>query len=575
MSNLESNNIDNARFKRQVEQTQDRLIDNLCSEYDYIICGSGTSGSVLAARLCEDLNVRVLLLEAGGGDDSETIQDPNLWVMTLGSPMDWGFTAQPNPRLNGRSIACSMGKVLGGGSSINVSTWSRGHKDDWDFFAAATGDPGWGYDSVLSIYRSRIEDWAGAPDGRRGLGGKVHVQPAENPDPFAEALLQGAESAGLARFPNQNGALMESSQGCSFVDETVERGKRRSIFRSYAYSSMAQGNLTVLTGALVRKILFEANRAVGVEVVWKGAKKVFRASCEVVIAQGAVQTPKLLMQSGIGDPEHLGRFDIPVKQALAGVGKNLHDHVSFACIWEGTGEPLPVAPRSQTVCFWKTDALLTAPNFYSYAIGVPFPTPENAAWIAPPTQGCSLIVGMSPESRGSILLTGADAESPVTINANYLDHPQDMKDLVAGISRLREIGNSGPLQHFAKREIHPGPVQGHALEQFLRNGLVTFWHQSCTAKMGRGPDSVVDGQLKVHGIDGLRIADASVLPRVTRGNTMAPCVVVGERAADFLRDAYGHSSRTPAQETAHGEESNRDAAVAATSETSQTSTVPS
>jgi choline dehydrogenase len=256
-----------------------------------------------------------------------------------------------------------------------------------------------------------------------------------------------------------------------------------------------------------------------------------------------------------------------------GVGKNLHDHLSFACIWEGTGEPLPVAPRSQAVCFWNTDDLLTAPNFYTYAIGVLFPTPENAAWIAPPTQGFSLIAGMSPRSRGSILLTGANVESPVAIDANYLDDPQDTKDLVAGIARVREIGNSGPLRHFAKREIHPEAIRGQALEQFLRNGLVTFWHQSCTAKMGRGSDSVVDGQLRVHGIASLRVADASVLPRVTRGNTMAPCVVVGERAADLLRGTYGHGSRTSTRERAHGEESNKDANVGAASKTSQASAV--
>jgi choline dehydrogenase len=333
---------------------------------------------------------------------------------------------------------------------------------------------------------------------------------------------------------------MEASGGCSLVDETVQGGKRRSIFRSYAFRSMAQGNLTVLTGATAGRILFDGNRATGVEFSWNGAIRKARAGLEVVLSQGAIQTPKLLMQSGIGAPQELSRHGIEVKQAIPAVGRNLHDHAAFSCIWEATGQPLPMAPRSQTICFWKTDDSLPAPNFYTYAIGVPFPTPENAARIAPPARGFSLFVGMSPASRGSIQLTGPSPADPVRIDANFLGDSHDMKELIAGISRAREIGNAAPLKSFARREVHPGSLQGRELEQYLRNGLVTFWHQSCTARMGRDVNSVVDGKLRVHGIEALRIADASILPRVTRGNTMAPCVVIGERAADILRAKHGH-----------------------------------
>lgn len=527
-----------SEFDIRVKANQRKLAEDLKAEYDFVICGAGTSGSVLAARLCENPKLRILLLEAGGSDESDLIADPNNWVGTLGSSFDWGYVAEPNPRLNGRAIAYSMGKVLGGGSSINVCTWSRGHKSDWESFALETDDPAWGYESALSLYRTRIEDWAGGPDVLRGKAGKVHVQPAPNVHPFAEALLEGAESVGLPRFSNQNGELMEAGGGCSIVDETVEGGKRRSIFRSYTYPAMAQDNLTVLTEATVRRILFDGNRAAGVEFFWNGAARAVRASLEVVLAQGAIETPKLLMQSGIGDPEELTRFGIQIKEPLTGVGKNLHDHVSFSCIWEATEQPLPMTPRSQAVCFWRTDASLPAPNFYTYAIGVPFPTPENAAWTPPPERGFSLIVGMSPASRGSVRLTGPNPSDPVTINANYLADPQDLKDLVTGIACAREIGNAGPLKLFAKREVHPGWIHGQELQQYLQNGLTTFWHQSCTARMGHDAGSVVNGNLSVHGVEKLRVADASVLPHVTRGNTMAACVVIGERAADILHEEY-------------------------------------
>ncbi|MBV9386528.1 MAG: GMC family oxidoreductase N-terminal domain-containing protein [Chroococcidiopsidaceae cyanobacterium CP_BM_ER_R8_30] len=527
-------------YTRQVQENQQRLAFDLQTGYDYVICGAGTAGSVLAARLAANPEVKVLLLEAGGTDDSELVMDPNRWVLTLGGNLDWGFQAEANPHLNGRAIPYSMGKVLGGGSSINVSTWSRGHQDDWNFYAAEAGDSAWGYDAVLDLYRHRIEDWAGTPSDYRGTGGSVYVQPAADPHPFSIALLEGAESIGLPRFEDQNGRLMEAEQGCAFVDETVRNGRRQSIFRSYVYPLMSQPNLTVLTQAMVTRIRFQGSRATGVEFRWQGKLLCVNASIEVVLALGAIQTPKLLMQSGIGDPDQLRSFGIEIQQALPGVGRNLHDHVAFGCIWEASTEPLPTAPRSQTVCFWKTNATLTSPNFYTYAAGIPFTTPENAAWIAPPEKVWSLIVGMSPVSRGAIRLTGSNADDPVRIDANYLADPRDLTELKTGIEQARALGNSAPLRRYTTREVHPGTLSSSNREQFLRNGLVTFWHQSCTAKMGRDELSVVDHRLKVYGIDGLRVADASVLPRVTRGNTMAPCVVIGERAAAILQEEHGH-----------------------------------
>jgi choline dehydrogenase len=429
-----------------------------------------------------------------------------------------------------------MGRVLGGGSSINVSTWSRGHRADWDFCASESGDPSWGYEAILDLYRGRIEAWAGSPDpSYRGAGGIVHVQPATEPHPFSIALLEGAESVGLQRFPNPNGRMMESAGGCALVDETVCGGRRRSIFRSYVYPLMDQPNLTVLTGGLVRRILFRRGQAMGIEFQYVGKVLRAEASREVILSLGAVHTPKVLMQSGIGEKSELNRVGIPIVQDLPGVGHGLHDHIAFGCIWEKAEKPVPNVPRSQTACFWKTAPALGAPNFYAYSHGGPDTTAENAARFKPPAGAWSFAVGMRPKSRGSIHLTGPDPCDPVRIEANYLGDPQDLKDLISGVSLVREIGNSAALRPFTKREIAPGSLNGAELEGFFRDGLGTFWHQSCTAKMGRDTMSVVDGKLKVYGVDHLRIADASILPRVSTGNTMAPCVVVGEKAAAFIR----------------------------------------
>ncbi len=523
-------------FAERVRKNQQELLLNLESRFDYIVCGAGTSGCVVAARLASDANVKVLLLEAGTDDEADVISNPNLWPMTLGSEFDWGFVAEPNPHLNGRAIPYSMGKGLGGGSSINVSTWSRGHKADWDFYASETGHSAWSYENVLALYRNRIERWTGSPDpAYRGTYGAVHVQPAANPHEFSAALLEGAESAGLSRFPNANGRMMEADGGCALVDETVTDGKRRSLFRSYVIPLMDQPNITVLTGALVTRITFDKRRATGVDFEHQGKSIHVDATREIVLSLSAIHTPKLLMQSGIGDPTELGRFEIPVVQSLQGVGRNLHDHLSFGWSWENTDKPLPAEPRSQTACFWKTRDDLESPNFYAYAIQGPVSTPEIATRFSPPASSWSLVVGMRPGSRGSVHLTGANPSDPVRIEANYLADAQDLDDLKAGLATARAIGNSAALRPYSGREIMQGSLHESELARFFRDAASTFWHQCSTAKMGRDEMSVVDGELKVHGIEGLRVADASVLPRVTTGNTMAPCVVIGEQAALFLQ----------------------------------------
>src|SRR5215472_8374795 len=313
--------VHGVEFNERVRSDQARLTAGLKAQYDFIVCGSGSSGSVVARRLAENSEVNVLLLEAGGDDDVLSITEAARWPMNLGGEHDWNFSAQPNPSINGRCLPLSMGKVLGGGSSINLMIWARGHKNDWDFFAEEAGDPAWNYESVLRIYR-RIEDWHGAPDPEyRGIGGPLYVQPGPISSPAALAVLEGARSVGIPTYENQNGRLMESAGGASIIDLRVREGKRQSVFRSYVFPVMDKPNLTVLTRALVTRLTFDGTRVTGVEIDYDGAIRRIGAESEVVLSLGAIHTPKVLMQSGIGDQDELGRACIPIVEHLPGVGQ--------------------------------------------------------------------------------------------------------------------------------------------------------------------------------------------------------------------------------------------------------------
>jgi choline dehydrogenase len=298
---------------------------------------------------------------------------------------------------------------------------------------------------------------------------------------------------------------------------------------------MNRPNLTVLTHALVSRVTFEGKRATGVEIVYNGRTQRIAAGIEIVLSLGAMHTPKVLMQSGIGDQAELQRLAIPVVQHLPGVGQNFQDHFSIGCVWE---YQQPLAPRNnggEATFFWKSDPSLDTPDLQTCQVQVPVCSVEAAAKFIPPAGCWALSAGVvGPKSRGQIRLTGPNPDDPIQIEANTLAHPDDMKAATACVELCREIGNSAPLRPFTKREVMPGNLKGSALVDFVRDGAITYWHQAGSAKMGRDAMSVVNSHLKVYGTDNLRIADASIMPRTTACNTMAPCVIIGERAGEIL-----------------------------------------
>jgi choline dehydrogenase len=527
------------QFAMRVEVNQKALTNALKSAYDFIVCGSGSSGSVVARRLAENPAVSVLLLEAGGTDLLPQIQDASRWRENRNTAEDWAFETRPSPHLNGRSMPWAMGKVLGGSSSINAMAWARGHETDWNNFAEDTGDDGWSYQSVLDIYRD-IEDWRGAPDPEwRGSGGPLAIYPRA-PSPLSTALFDGAQLLGIPSFPNQNGQMMETSGGAALGEYLTSDGQRLSIFRGYVYPSMDQPNLTVLTHALVTRITIERGAATGVEVAYQGVVRSFKAGHELILSLGAIHTPKMLMQSGIGDADELRRFGIEVRQHLPGVGRNLQDHfLASACVWESPPKAAPrVGNPTAGLFFWKSDNTFTSPDLECLVVGNVFAGPATKHLDNTLPHYSIVPALVRPKSRGRVHLSGPCPNDPVDIDAGVLSDPADVKAATRGLRLCRELGNSTTFREFARREVMPGQCGDDELENFVRNSAVSFHHYAGTAKMGRDDMSVVDGSLKVRGVDRLRIADGSVMPKVTTGNTMAPCVIIGERAATMIRKSH-------------------------------------
>ncbi len=520
-----------------IAQTQEFNTANLRAEYDYIVCGAGSAGCVVAAQLAEDGSKSVLLLEAGGSDDVEKVLSPLWFQVFLDPDYFWVFNGEPEGHINHRKPLLPMGKVIGGGSSVNALVYSRGHKADYDGWAELLDDDRWSYDNVLSVFR-RIEHFNGPADPRRGRGGPFWSELPSQVHVIAKALKVAGEAQGIPAVDDINAATQEHEAGIGHPNVIVKDGRRHSVARSFLYPVAAQPNITVLTGAMVTKVMVEGDKAVGVEFVRNGETHKIRASRQITLSMGALKTPQVLMLSGIGDETELTRFGIPTLQNLPGVGRNFHDHPLVAgCIWEYRNPLPPIGTVSQCVYFARVNSAEAAPDIMPVQIQIPFASEVHQQRPDVPEAGWTIVPGLAkPKSRGRMTLRSANmAHDPVT-TTGFLSHPDDIETLRRGIELTRELGNSVEMREFVKREVMPGNLKGDALTAFIRDGVATYFHMSGTCKMGRDNDemAVLDSNCAVRGIRNLSVADTSAFPDIPRGNTMAPAAMLGYQVAQHL-----------------------------------------
>ena len=497
--------------------------------YDVIVIGSGSAGAVIARRLV-DAGVNVCVVEAGGLDESAAIHDPGrLWEL-WGGPEDWAYRTIPQPGCNGRELDIPRGKVLGGSSCLNAVIYIRGHRSDYDGWAAS-GCEGWGYEDVLPLFK-RSEDFSRGASEYHGAGGLLRVAADYEPHPLHAAAVAAAQEVGVPYNDDHNGPTQDGVGYCHLM---VKDNVRQSQAVAFLRPVMDAPNLTVLTGTRARKLLFEGGRCVGVET---NAGEL-RAEGEVVVCAGAIESPKLLMLSGIGPAAELARAGVDVAVDLPGVGENLHDHLLSPIVCSSSRPMPPVVPGTTPLhahLFARSRADLPAPDTQPLVFHVPAYLPGMEG----PPDGFTLMAGMiRPQSRGRLSLASADPDAPPVIDPAYLAEEADLDALHWSFEQMREISRAGALADWLAEELYPGPAvtSPEDVRNYVRDTAVTYHHPVGTCKMGVDELAVVDPQLRVRGIDGLRVADASVMPTVPGGNTHAPVTMIGERAADLVQSA--------------------------------------
>jgi choline dehydrogenase len=500
--------------------------------YDYIVVGTG-SGRLAAARP----DASILVVEAGDWDTAPSVMDPSVWFTNLGSERDWQDVSLPSVGTNNRAIPEHMGKVVGGGTSINATIWARPFKADLDHWAAESGDPAWGYENGLAIFR-RAENWQGQPDARyRGKGGPVWCQPAANPHPLAPAMLAACRSMNLPVLEDQNGAREEGSGGFALMNQIIRDGRRQSMARAYLYPVLSRKNVTLMVKTQVDRVTFAGNRATGVEIASSAGPLRIQAKTEVILCSGGINTPKLLMLSGIGDEAQLRSHGIKTLVHSPQVGQNFQDHILHGgCLWEPKAHLPHRNSAANAAGFVKSQASLASPDVNIVQIEIPYASDVLGKRYAPPNTAWALCAGLvAPKSRGEVRLRSANPSDRPIVDARFLSHADDVKALIYGIEMAREIGNSAAMSDFVKREVAPGQkLSGQDMENFVRDGATTYFHQAGTCRMGKDNQAVVDAKLRVNGVKNLRIADSSIMPRIASVATMASCVLIGERMAEIL-----------------------------------------
>ena len=525
--------------------------------YDYVIVGAGSAGCVLAGRLTENPSVKVLLIEAGPPDSADEIHIPAALNLLFQSSYDWGFRTQPQEHAAGQSVYWPRGRVIGGSSSINAMIYIRGHKHDYNTWRDQYGCDGWSYNDMLP-YFIRAESNSRGASVYHGGSGPLSVVDPKYKSATTSAFVDAASSSGSVANPDFNGA---SQDGVGFYQLTQKDGRRWSAADAYLYPAIARPNLTVQTDALATSVVIEDGRATGVRYLRRGVEHLARADAEVILAGGAVNSPQLLMLSGIGPADHLREHGITVLADSPGVGGNLSDHPITTAIW-ATPKARSLAemagPKNllrwqlthsgpmttniaQSGGFARSADGLPAPDIQWHALPVPF---RNGGLGDPIDRGMSVLVTLvNVRSRGKITLRSADPRHRPLIDPGYLADPADLDALVRAVHMVREIAEARPMRRLWTAELAPGPdvTTDAELREFIRRDVTTIYHPVGTCAMSgdsaintSGLVGVVDTELRVRGVDGLRVVDASVMPAVPRGNTNAPTIAIAERAADLI-----------------------------------------